>query len=133
MKYTERYTEKGLAMLREREAAMGIYHVGNWSFFKMESGEFQAKYDCDNGDIQEYKYPCLEWTEDFSEVIAEAKKNGYNVDAEFLKEQVETILCGYKVTRFLPDRSGQVFSPVDANGIIFRFSPIAEDSREYAC
>ena len=133
MKYTERYTEKGIAMLKEREAAMGIYHIGNWSFCKLESGEFQVKYDCDNGDIREFKYPRLEWTEDFSEVVEEAKKNGYNVDAEFLKEQVEIILRAFKQNRFLPDRSGQVFSPIDDNGIIFRFAPITQDSTEYVC
>lgn len=133
MHYTERYTEKGLAMLREREAAEGIYHIGNWSFHKMENGGLHAIYDCDNGDIREFKYPDLEWTEDFSEVVAEAKKNGYNVDAEFLKEQTEIILRGFKQNRFLPDRSGQVFSPIDDNGIIFRFAPIEDDSTEYVC
>lgn len=133
MKYTERYSEKGLAMLKEREAAAGVYHVGNWSFCKLKSGDFQAKYDCDNCDIWEYTFQGRQWTENFTEVIAEAKKHGYNVTAEFLKNQVEIIDRGFKQNWFLPDRSGQVFSPIDDNGIIFRFAPITTDSTEYVC
>lgn len=127
MKYTDRYNEKGLAMLKEREAEQGIYHVGDWRFCTIESGEFCAMYNYDNTD----RFEMQERGEDFSAVIAEAKKHGYNVDAEFLKEQVAIIDYGYKQNRFLPDRSGQVFSPIGCNGIQFRFLPIAADSREY--
>lgn len=128
MKYTDRYNEKGLAMLKEREAAEGIYHVGNWRFQTAESGEFQATFDYDNSDWYDMKD-----AEDFSAVISEAKKHGYNVDAEFLKDQVKIILHGRKQNRFLPDRSGAVFSPISNNGIMFRFAPITENSREYIC
>lgn len=131
MKFTERYNAEGLAMLKAYEAERGIYHVGNWSFCKLKSGGFQAKYDCDNSDL--WDDAGVNIIEDFSEVIAEAKKHGYNVTAEFLKNQVEIIVRGFKLNRFLPDFSGQVFSPIDDNGIIFCFLPITEDSREYTC
>lgn len=128
MKYTERYNEKGLEMLREREAELGIYHVGNWSFCLYEDGEFCVKFDYENSDWYNMRDK-----EDFSSVITETKKHGYNVNADFLKDQIEFILLDYKQNRFLPDNSGQVFSPIGCNGIIFRFSPITEDSKEYVC
>lgn len=129
MKYTDRYNAEGLAMLKEREAAMGIYHVGDWRFYPNENGEFCAMYNYENSD----RFEMQERGEDFSAVIAEAKKHGYNVDAEFLKEQVEIIDHGYKQNRFLPDRSGAVFSPIYCNGIKFLFTPITDDIREYIC
>lgn len=129
MKYTDRYNEKGLAMLKEREAELGIYHIGNWSFSLSEEGDFCVKFDYENSD-----WDNMRDKEDFSAVITEAKKHGYNVDAEFLKEQIEIILLeDLKQNRFLPDKSGQVFSPIGCNGIIFRFSPITEESIEYIC
>lgn len=69
----------------------------------------------------------------FAAVITEAKAHGYNVDADFLFDQVEFIMAGYKLNRFLPDRSGAVFSPISMNGIQFRFAPITEKQQEYVC
>lgn len=130
MKYTDRYNAEGLAMLKEYEAKHGIYHVGDWRFFITENGEFQATYDRDKYDMFD---EIGNVKEDFSAVIAEAKKHGYNVDAVFLNDQVMFLDRGFKLNRFLPDRSGQVFSPIVDNGIIFRFAPITADSREYVC
>lgn len=129
MKYTDRYNAEGLEMLKEREKTMGIYHVGDWRFYTNKNGEFCAIYNYDETN----RFEMEERGEDFSAVIAEAKKHGYNVDAEFLKNMVEFTDCGFKQNRFLPDRSGQVFSPIGANGIQFRFAPITDDAREYVC
>lgn len=129
MKYTDRYNAEGLAMLKEREAAMGIYHVGDWRFYTNSNGEFCAMYNYVDSD----RFAMADRGEDFSAVIAEAKKHGYNVDAEFLKCMVEFIDCGFQQNRFLPDRSGQVFSPIGLNGIQFRFCPITDDARESVC
>lgn len=128
MKYTDHYNGKGLEMLKQREAELGVYHVGNWRFLLTERGEFCVSFDYDISDWYD-----MEDKEDFSAVIMEAKKHGYNVNAEFLATQVSTIMSGYKQERFLPDRSGRVFSPIKENGIQFRFLPIGEDSTEYVC
>ena len=69
----------------------------------------------------------------FSAVIAEVKKYGFNVTADFLAEQVAGIRAGFKQNRFLPDRSGQVFSPIHLNGLKFTFTPIAQGDKEYIC
>ena len=70
---------------------------------------------------------------DFSAVITEVKKYGFNVSTEFLSEQVENIRTGVKQNRFLPDRSGQIFSPSYLNGMQFRFSRICDTDSEYIC
>lgn len=70
---------------------------------------------------------------DFSAVIAEVKKYGFNVSAEFLSEQAANIRTGVKQNRFLPDRSGQIFSPIHLNGMQFRFSSICDTDSEYIC
>lgn len=99
------------------------YEVGDWSVRLLRS----------KGQVKELDFYFMGNTEqyDFSPVIDEAKKHGFNVDAEFLADQVENILAGYKQNRFLPDRSGEVFSPIRANGCVFRFARIMEDSKEY--
>lgn len=127
MKYTERYTQKGIEKLKEYEAANGIYHIGDWRFCAAKSGEFNVSFDYEISDWDDRNN-----AEIFNAVIAEAKKHGYNVDAEFLNEQVVIILRGFKQNRFLPDRSGAVFSPISCNGIIFRFASI-EGQTEYVC
>jgi hypothetical protein len=70
---------------------------------------------------------------DFSAVISQVKKYGFNVTAEFLSEQVVIIRSEFKQNRFLPDRSGQVFSPNHWNGMQFRFSSICDTDSEYIC
>lgn len=67
----------------------------------------------------------------FAPVIAEAAKYGFNVTAEFLSEQVKNIELSFKQNRFLPDGSGQVFSPIKDNGTVFRFSKIDNNAKEY--
>lgn len=96
--------------------------------FEERNGEFCVKFAHDISRWRELKN-----AEIFAVVIAEAKKHGYNVDAEFLFDQVEFIMTGFKQNRFLPDRSGAVFSPISLNGIQFRFAPITEDQQEYVC
>lgn len=103
------------------------YSVGKWRFAwesknkKAEIGELSAMFNGSKDQI------------DFFPVIEEAKKRGYNVDEEFLKNQYEFVYRGYKVNRFLPDHSGGVFSPIFENGVIFRFYKITENSSEYIC
>lgn len=126
MKYSDRYNAMGLAQLKEHEAAEGIYHAGNWRFQLAKSGEFCVAFNYDNSD-----WYYMRDTEDFSAVIGEAKKHGYNVNAEFLKDQIENILDGFKQNRILPDRSGAVFSPIRDNGIVFRFAPVTESTQEF--
>lgn len=103
------------------------YSVCGWRFTwksknkKSEIGELSAMFNGSEDQI------------DFFPVIEEAKKRGYNVDEEFLKNQYEFVYRGYKVNRFLPDHSGGVFSPIFENGVIFRFYKITENSSEYIC
>ena len=70
---------------------------------------------------------------DFAPVIQEAAKYGFNATEDFLQEQVNIIRQGFKQNRFLPDRSGAVFSPIRDNGIVFRFAKITEETPEYVC
>ena len=101
--------------------------IGDWTFCitskrkHADCVEFEAKFSGEN-DRQ---------ISDFSTVIAEAGKFGFNATAEFLSEQVKNIREGFKQNRFLPDGSGEVFSPIRDNGIIFRFQKITDKSTEY--
>lgn len=102
------------------------YTIENW-LFQRHSVSKNAK----NGSLYvQFKGKKTE-NLDFSVVIVEAKKRGFNVEADFLKKQVEIIQAGYKQLRYLPDCSGCVFSPIYCNGIIFEFSAIKEDVPEY--
>lgn len=124
MKYTERYNARGLEKLKEYEAANGIYHVGDLWRFRKEDNALIAMFNYEEKDLRDEKA-------DFSAVIDEARRHGYNVDEFFLLAQLVIIRNGYKQSRFLPDRSGKVFSPICDNGVVFEFSAIAENDSEY--
>lgn len=127
MKYTERYTAKGIEKLKEYEAANGIYHAGDWRFCAAPGGVLNVFFNYEISDWDDRNNAGI-----FDAVIAETQKHGYNVDAEFLHDQVAIIQHGFKQNRFLPDRSGAVFSPISCNGIFFRFTPI-EGQKQYIC
>ena len=120
-------------VIQTRAAYMAAYRyvrcleVGNWKFLieakrkKSEVQKFEVKF------ISRAKWDDA----DFSPVIAEAALHGFNVTAEFLSDQVKNIKMGFKQNRFLPDGSGQVFSPIRDNGMVFRFEKIANNAKEY--
>lgn len=102
-----------------------IQKVSDWRFVHNDDGSLFAQYN------RSRRRCFLE--ESFVDVITEAGKVGFNVDADFLRRQVWLINAGYKLNRFLPDGSGQCFSPIRDNGIIFTFSKIDANSEEYVC
>jgi hypothetical protein len=107
------------------------YIVGEWSIsFIRKYGKVKDVDFIFRGN-REYDFLGKADDYDISPVICEAKKFGFNVDADFMKRQLELIINGFKVNRFSPDGSCSVFSPIRDNGIIFRFAPIAQDEEEY--
>ena len=99
------------------------YVIDGWRF------EVEAKKK--NSEIELFSAKQIGENANFAPVIAEAAKYGFNVTAEFLFDQVKNIELSFKQNRFLPDGSGQVFSPIKDNGTIFRFSKIDNNAQEY--
>lgn len=111
---------------RDRERS---YTVDKWSFTTIQSNK--------KAPVKELVAKLMESEFaggiDYTAVVAEAAKYGFNVNKAFLAEQIKNIRNGFKQNRFLPDRSGAVFSPIRDNGVIFRFQPIKDGDQEYVC
>lgn len=116
---------------RDRERS---YTVGKWRFTTIQRNKKAPVKELVAKLMESEKMPLYASdTIDYTAVIAEAAKYGFNADRDFLKEQVDNINYGFKQNRTLPDGSGTVFSPINANGIVFRFAPVTADTQEYVC
>lgn len=110
------------------------YTVDKWSFTTIQSNKKAPVKELVAKLMESEKLPLFASDMiNYTAVIAEAAKFGFNADKAFLMEQVDNINYGFKQNRILPDGSGAVFSPIDANGIVFRFAPVTADSQEYVC